>query len=189
MIAGFSFRKTKRCIHVLVNWYNISPHLTPQFSVFFLSNTQYILAMLPPVGRSALVLSHSKPPIFFSVVRYTSLPQKRIYIIATTENLSESGVCLSLTGYQSTRRVHPSVPLRVLKSVCPLLRTMITYKKVQVLYHSETGLSNRRRVHVCREKKAAWTAAISFRRGKFRRKGRGRSGMYRTTPGMHNQHL
>lgn len=37
-------------------------------------------------------------------------------------------------------------PSRILKSLCPLLRTMITYKKVQVLYHSETGLSNYRRV-------------------------------------------
>lgn len=144
--------------------------------------------MLPPVGRYAQFWSHSKPPLFFSVARYTSLPQKRIYIIATTENLSESGVCFSLTGYQSTRRVHPSVPLRVLKSICPLLRTMITHKKVQVLYHSGEGLSNYRRVHVCREKKAAWTAAISFRRGRFRRWGKGRQGAHRITPGMHNQH-
>lgn len=154
--------------------------------------------MLPPVGRYAHIWSHSKPPLFFSVARYTSLPQKRIYIIATTENLSESGVCLSLTGYQSTRRVHPSVPLRVLKSICPLLRTMITHKKVQILYHSETGLSNQSwplgnvklpEVHVCRDKKAAWTAAISFRRGRFRRWGRGRRGAHRTIPGMHNQNL
>ena len=44
-------------------------------------------------------------------------------------------------------------PSRILKSLCPLLRTMITYKKVQVLYHSETGLSNYRRVMFVEKRK------------------------------------
>ena len=44
-------------------------------------------------------------------------------------------------------------PSRILKSLCPLLRTMITYKKVQVLYHSETGLSNHWRVMFVEKRK------------------------------------
>lgn len=35
----------------------------------------------------------------------------------------------------------PERPLRVLKSICPLLRVMITYKKVQVLYHLDLKMS------------------------------------------------
>lgn len=44
-------------------------------------------------------------------------------------------------------------PSQILKSLCPLLRTMITYKKVQVLYHSEAGLSNYRRVMFVEKRK------------------------------------
>ena len=40
-----------------------------------------------------------------------------------------------------------------------------------------------------KNKKAARTAAISFRRGKFRGRGRGRSGMYIATPGIRTQYL